>query len=164
MQGCFLKHLVIYLTALSLSCSKWDFCCITQGLLLFLGLVALQHVGSQFPDQGSNQCPLHWKADFLTTGPPGRASLVAQTKASACNAGDLGLIPTLGRSPGEGDGRPLKYSFLKNFKNRGAWQAYDPQGHKESDMTERLTHTCNKGSWLNAIKDTIIIVLAHWEL
>ena len=33
---------------------------------------------------------------------------------SACNAGDLGLIPGLGRSPGEGKGYPLKYSGLKN--------------------------------------------------
>ena len=40
-----------------------------------------------------------------------RASLVAQmVKASACNAGDLGSIPGLGRSPGEGNGNPLQYS------------------------------------------------------
>ena len=35
-------------------------------------------------------------------------------KESACNAGDLGLIPGLGRSPGEGKGYPLQYSGLKN--------------------------------------------------
>ena len=35
-------------------------------------------------------------------------------KESACNAGDLGLIPGLGRSPGEGNGYPLQYSDLKN--------------------------------------------------
>ena len=42
-----------------------------------------------------------------------RASLVAD-KESACNAGDLGLIPGLGRCPGEGKGHPLQYSGLEN--------------------------------------------------
>ena len=36
-------------------------------------------------------------------------------KESACNVGDLGLIPVLGRSPGEGKGNPLQYSGLENF-------------------------------------------------
>ena len=36
-------------------------------------------------------------------------------KESACNVGDLGLIPGLGRSPGEGHGNPLQYSGLENF-------------------------------------------------
>ena len=44
-------------------------------------------------------------------------------KESACNAGDPGLIPGLGRSPGEGNGNPLQYSSLKNPMGRGAWQA-----------------------------------------
>ena len=42
---------------------------------------------------------------------------------SACNAGDLALIPGLGRSTGEGKGYPLQYSFLENSTDRGAWQA-----------------------------------------
>ena len=41
-------------------------------------------------------------------------------KASAYNAGDLGLIPGSGRSTGEGNGNPLQYSFLKNALDRGA--------------------------------------------
>ena len=44
-------------------------------------------------------------------------------KASACNAGDLGSIPGLGRSPGEGNGKPLQHSCLENPMDRGAWQA-----------------------------------------
>ena len=44
-------------------------------------------------------------------------------KESTCNAGDLGLIPGLGRSPGEGNGYPLQYSCLENPMDRGAWQA-----------------------------------------
>ena len=42
---------------------------------------------------------------------------------SACNAEDLGLIPGLGRSPGEGNGNPLQYSGLENPMERDAWQA-----------------------------------------
>ena len=50
------------------------------------------------------------------------ASLVAQmVKASAYNAGDPGLIPGSGRSPGEGNGTPLQYSCLENSMDRGAW-------------------------------------------
>ena len=52
---------------------------------------------------------------------------------SACNAGDLGLTPGSGRSPGEGNGNPLQYSCLENPIGYGPW------GCKESDMTEQLT-------------------------
>ena len=50
------------------------------------------------------------------------------------NAGDVGSIPGLGRSPGEGNGNPLQYSCLENPMGRGAWQA---TVHKisELDMT-----------------------------
>ena len=44
-------------------------------------------------------------------------------KESTCNAGDLGLIPGSGRSPGEGNGKPLQYSRLENPMGRGARQA-----------------------------------------
>ena len=44
-------------------------------------------------------------------------------KESPSNAGDLGLTPGLGRSPGEGNGNPLQYSCLENPMDRGAWQA-----------------------------------------
>ena len=42
-------------------------------------------------------------------------------KESACNAGDPGLIPGLGRFPGEEKGNPLQYSYLENSMDRGAW-------------------------------------------
>ena len=42
---------------------------------------------------------------------------------SACNVGDLVLIPGLGRSPGEGNGNPLQYSCLENPMDRGVWWA-----------------------------------------
>ena len=44
-------------------------------------------------------------------------------KASVYKAGDLGLIPGLERSPGEENGNPLQYSYLKNPMDRGAWWA-----------------------------------------
>ena len=45
----------------------------------------------------------------------------SEVKASAWNAGDLGLIPGLGRSPGEGNGNPRQYSCLENPMEGGAW-------------------------------------------
>ena len=47
----------------------------------------------------------------------------SEVKASACNAGDLGSIPGLGRSPGDGNGNPLQYSCLENPMDGGAWWA-----------------------------------------
>ena len=55
---------------------------------------------------------------LLVTVPGG-----SEVKAPASNAGDLGSIPGLGRSPGEGNGNPLQYSCLENPMDRGAWQA-----------------------------------------
>ena len=45
----------------------------------------------------------------------------SEVKASACNVGDPGLIPGLGRSPGEGNSNPVQYSYLENPMERGAW-------------------------------------------
>ena len=55
--------------------------------------------------------------------------MVQNGKESACNARDLGLIPELGRSPGEENGNPLHYSCLENSMDR-------PWGRKDLDMTE----------------------------
>ena len=44
-------------------------------------------------------------------------------KESACNAGDPGSIPGLGRVPGDGNGNPLQYSCLGSPMDRGAWWA-----------------------------------------
>ena len=72
-----------------------------------------------------------------------RASLVAQMvkkkkKKSACNAGDVGSIPGSARSPGGGNGNPLKYSCLENSMDRGA-SGYSQRGHKELYTTKQLT-------------------------
>ena len=76
---------------------------------------------------------IHWRRDRLpilvSTGfPCGSAG-----KESAYNVGDLGSIPGLGRSPGEGKGYPLKYSGLENSMDYSSW------GCKELDTTERLS-------------------------
>ena len=55
---------------------------------------------------------------------------------SACNVGDLGSIPRLKRSPGEGHGNPLQYSCLENFHGQRCLAGYSPWGRKESDTTE----------------------------
>ena len=47
----------------------------------------------------------------------------SEIKASACNVGDLGSIPGSGRSPGEGNDKPLQYSCLENPMDGGAWWA-----------------------------------------
>ena len=79
-----------------------------------------------------------WRRDRLPTPvfldfPCGSAG-----EESACNAGDLGLIPGLGRSPGEGKGYSLQYSDLENSTD-------SPWSGKDSDMTEQLSLTCVRG-------------------
>ena len=58
---------------------------------------------------------------------------------STCNAGDLSSIPGLGRSPGGRHGSPLQCSCLKNPHGQRSLAGYSPRGHKELDMTERLS-------------------------
>ena len=62
-------------------------------------------------------------------------------KNPPADAGDVGLIPGSGRSPGEGNGNPLQYSCQRNPMDRGAWQAAVQGVAKESDMTEQLNKT-----------------------
>ena len=58
-------------------------------------------------------------------------------KNMPANAGDLGSIPGLGRSPGGGHGNPLQYSCLGNPHGQRSLEGYSPQGSKESDRTEQ---------------------------
>ena len=55
-------------------------------------------------------------------------------KEFARNAGDLGSIPRLGRSFGEGDGNPLQYSCLENPHGQRSLVGYSPCGREESDQ------------------------------
>ena len=58
-------------------------------------------------------------------------------KASACNAGDPGSIPGLGRTPGEGNGNPLQYSCLENPVDGKAWWA---TVHQVAKSRKRLSN------------------------
>ena len=68
-------------------------------------------------------------------------------KASACDAGDPGLIPGLGRSPGGEHGNPLQYSCLDNPHGQRSLVGYSPWG-SQRDMTEQLSMVhLGAGSW-----------------
>ena len=66
-------------------------------------------------------------------------------KESACQAGDMGLIPGLGRPPGEGNSNPLQYSCPRNHKDRGGWRATVHGGRKMSH--DLATKTISKCAW-----------------
>ena len=77
-----------------------------------------------------------WRRDRLLTavflGFPGGSD----SKESACNVGDLGSIPRLGRSAGGGHGNPLQDSGLENPHGQRGLAGYSPRGHKELDVTK----------------------------
>ena len=79
-----------------------------------------------------------WRREWLPTpvlmGFPGGSA----GKESAHSAGDLGWIPRLERSPGEGSDSPLQYSCLEKSMDIGGWWA-TPRGCKDLDMTGRLS-------------------------
>ena len=63
----------------------------------------------------------------------------SDSKRSACNAGDLGSVPELGRSLGGQHGNTHQYSCLGNPHGKRNLAGYSPWSHKESDMTEQLS-------------------------
>ena len=65
----------------------------------------------------------------------------SEVKASACNAGDLGLIPGSGRSSGKGNGNPLQYSCLENPMDGGAWWATVHGVAKSGTRLSKFTFT-----------------------
>ena len=67
----------------------------------------------------------------------------AEVKLSACNVGDLGSIPLLGISPGEGNGNPLQYSCLENLMDGGAWWA---TVHMAAKSQTQLSDFCFQGN------------------
>ena len=79
----------------------------------------------------------------------------SDSKESACNSGDLYLIPGLGRSHEEGNGNSLLYSCLEKSMDRDAWRATVHGGHKELHPTEWLTHI-----WMWNI---YLMTKIHWE-
>ena len=63
-------------------------------------------------------------------------------KEFACTAGDLSLIPALGRSPGEGNDYTLQYSCLENSHGQRSLMGYSPWGCRELDVTEHTHKNC----------------------
>ena len=85
---------------------------------------------------GSSECSLfcNWQKHLMLF--PQVANLVKNLPGNAGDARDMGPIPELGSSPGEGNGIPFQYSCLGNPMNRGAWQAIAHGVAKELDMTK----------------------------
>ena len=77
----------------------------------------------------------------------------SEVKASACIAGDLGSIPGLGRSPGEGNGNPLQYSCLENPMDGGAWWA---TVHRVAKSWTRLSDFTKK-------KKDALFIIGDWK-
>ena len=74
--------------------------------------------GTKMPDSVSIHCT------YLMSYEASQVVLVVKNlPAKAGDTRDSGLIPGLGRSPGEGNGNPLQHSFLENFTDRGAWRS-----------------------------------------
>ena len=85
---------------------------------------------------GSHRVGHNWATELnWTEGFPGGSD----GKESACNAGGLGLIPGLRRSPRGGPGHPLQYSRLENPHGQRSLAGYGPWSRKESDTTEQLS-------------------------
>ena len=71
----------------------------------------------------------------------------SDSKESACNAGDLGLIPGSRRYPGKGNGNPLQHSCLENSMDRGAWQATVQGSQRVGHDWVTNTYSCC-GDWI----------------
>ena len=94
-----------------------------------------------------------WKSAEVTEGFPSGSG----GKESACNVGDLGSIPGLGRSSGEGHGNPLQYSCLENPNGQRSLVGHSPWGCKEPDMTEWLKHSTE-------ITQSVVVLTLRWLL
>ena len=96
------------------------------------------------------------KSSLSAWGFPGGSD----SKASAWNAGDPGLIPGSGRSLGEGNDYLLQYSCLENSMDRGAWRATVHGVSEESDVTEHIAHIyineSKKWMWVDTVLNRIV--------
>ena len=102
------------------------------------------------------QTVFQYKVIFIMGFPGGSVVKNPHTKA-----GDMGLIPESGRSPGEGNDNPLQYSCLGNPMDRGAWWATVHGVTKESDTTQQLNSNNNKYSqslYMNLYIERIYII------
>ena len=91
--------------------------------------------------------------------------MLAQLVESACNTGDPGSFPELGRSPGEVNGNPLQYSCLGNPMDRGAWRATVHRVAKQLDTTWQPNNNTAVGirNNLTLVTETTTPVDAHFR-
>ena len=90
----------------------------------------------------------------------------SDSKEYMCNAGDLGLIPGLGRVPGGGRGNPLQYSFLENPMDRGGWWAtvHGLSKSEHDQGTQHSTHVFSPrcfllwDSWLSSYGTSMLLL------
>ena len=94
----------------------------------------------------------------------------SEGKESACSVGGLGSILRLGVSPGVGQGNPLQYSCLENPYGQRDLEDYSSRGHKELDMTERLSTAqhivsieCSPDTVLNPIHVLVLESLVYFK-
>ena len=85
---------------------------------------------------------------------------VKNPPANAGDIGDLGLIPVLGRSPGERHGNPLQYSCLENPMDRGAWQLQS-MGLQRVGHEWATQHACTH--WISLMAKTVKHLPTMWE-
>ena len=94
--------------------------------------------------------------------------VVQMVKKSACNVGDLGLIPGLGRCPGGGHGNPLQCSCLENPHGQRSLAGYSPWGPKELNMTEWLSTAHRRDIWSWKDNETVNLCVnilnKQWQL
>ena len=85
-------------------------------------------------------------------------------KESACNAGDLGLIPTLGRSLGGKRGNPRQYSCLENSHGQKSLVSSSPRGRKESDTTDHLSTSTVSELYGERVMSQQNCYQKHWQV
>ena len=82
--------------------------------------------------------------------------MVKNPPANAGNMRDVGLIPELGRSPGEGHGNPLQHSCLENPMDRGAWWATVHRGTKSQTQLKQPSSQASGYSYIKFYLDNIV--------
>ena len=134
--ACTLSHVWLFVTPWTIACqpplsmefSRQEYWCrlpfpspgdLPDPGIKLMSLVSPALAGWFFTSWAIVHCVYILLALFIFMGFPGGS----HGKESANNARDLGLIPRLGRSPGEGNGYPLQCPCLENPMDRGAWQA-----------------------------------------
>ena len=104
---------------LTISVQMWGGDLVKDSRLVLTASLQPRETASLYAPEIRTEPKASWRKHNQYPGLPWGLS----NKESTCNAGELGLIPGLGRSPGAGHGNPLQYSCLENLMDRGAWWA-----------------------------------------